>query len=298
MTACTLEHDVLPYSGPAGFVGAALTLVREALDDHVLPVVLAEPAQIVEVRSGLGGRGAGVLGFDMSVDGRNPARVLPALQRMVDDHPEQPLCCVSEPVRIGDPPPLVDEVELHELLLGLPAFNLWNCRLICAYDADALPAAVVEMMQAAHGGEAVSDRSAQVERARAEPLPPRPISSDELGVDPTTLSALRGFIQGRGEQAGLDDERVDDLVYAVNEVVTNSICHGEGRARVSFWAEDHSVVCEVRDRGWIRDPLAGRVAPRPDKLSGRGLWLVNQLCDLVQLRSSPAGTTLRMHIDI
>jgi hypothetical protein len=53
----------------------------------------------------------------------------------------------------------------------------------------------------------------------------------------------------------------------------------------------------VRDRGWIRDPLAGRVAPRENKATGRGLWLVNQLCDLVQLRSSPAGTTLRLHID-
>ncbi|MGH2885318.1 MAG: ATP-binding protein, partial [Solirubrobacteraceae bacterium] len=83
----------------------------------------------------------------------------------------------------------------------------------------------------------------------------------------------------------------------VNEVVTNSICHGEGRARVSFWTDESSVVCEVRDRGWIRDPLAGRVAPHPDRGTGRGLWLVNQLCDLVQLRSSPAGTTLRLLID-
>jgi anti-sigma regulatory factor (Ser/Thr protein kinase) len=108
---------------------------------------------------------------------------------------------------------------------------------------------------------------------------------------------LRGFIQGRAAKGGLDDERVDDLVYAVNEVVTNSICHGEGRARVSFWVDRGAVVCEVRDRGWVRDPLAGRVAPHPDRVSGRGLWLVNQLCDLVQLRSSPAGTTLRMTID-
>ena len=99
-------------------------------------------------------------------------------------------------------------------------------------------------------------------------------------------------------KAGLDDERVDDLVYAVNEVVTNSICHGEGRARVSFWLDDGTVFCEVRDRGWIRDPLAGRVAPNPKRVNGRGLWLVNQLCDLVQLRSSPAGTTLRMLIDV
>jgi anti-sigma regulatory factor (Ser/Thr protein kinase) len=124
------------------------------------------------------------------------------------------------------------------------------------------------------------------------------MSSEDLGVDRTTLGALRGFVRRRAEAAGLDSERVDDLVYAVNEGVTNSICHGEGRARVSFWTEYGAVVCEIRDRGFIRDPLVGRIAPRADMRSGRGLWLVNQLCDLVQLRSSPAGTTLRMRIDI
>jgi anti-sigma regulatory factor (Ser/Thr protein kinase) len=142
------------------------------------------------------------------------------------------------------------------------------------------------------------DPADSVERARARPLPSRPVESEELGVDRTTLSALRGFIEGRATKAGLDDERVSDLVYAVNEAVTNSICHGEGRARVSVWVESGAVTCEVRDRGWIRDPLAGRIAPHPDRVSGRGLWLVNQLCDFVQLRSSPAGTTLRMHIEV
>jgi anti-sigma regulatory factor (Ser/Thr protein kinase) len=29
---------------------------------------------------------------------------------------------------------------------------------------------------------------------------------------------------------------------------------------------------------------------------GRGLWLVNQLCDLVQLRSSAAGGVVRLHM--
>ena len=189
------------------------------------------------------------------------------------------------------------EVALHELILQLPAFRAWNCQLTCAYD-DTLR----RRRGRARSRPAIdepADPGDAVDRARAEALPTRPIDSEELGVDRTTLSALRGFIEGRAAKAGLDDERVDDLVYAVNEVVTNSICHGEGRARVSFWTgdDDRSVTCEVRDRGWIRDPLAGRIAPHPDRPSGRGLWLVNQLCDLVQLRSSPAGTTVRLHID-
>jgi anti-sigma regulatory factor (Ser/Thr protein kinase) len=292
----TLQHDALPFSGPEGFVTAAVDVVRDALEREAVPVVLATPQQLADVRAAVGGSAREVVGFDMSVDGRNPARLLPALQRFLDDHPDRPLSCVAEPVRCDDPAPVVREVAMHELLLGLPAFHSWNCRLTCAYQADALPADVVAMIEWAHNGSS-TDPFAQVERARAESLPPRPTSSDELGVDRTTLSALRGFVAHRAEKAGLDEERVDDLVYAVNEAVTNSICHGEGRARVSFWTEDNSVVCEVRDRGWIRDPLAGRVAPRQDMVKGRGLWLVNQLCDLVQLRSSAAGTTVRLHVD-
>lgn len=292
-----MQHDALPYSGHDGFVPAAAGVMRDGLDRRTVPVVLADQREIAGVRSALGRRGRDVVGVDMSVAGRNPARVLPTLQHLLEDHPDRLLSCVTEPVRATDPAPVVGEVELHELLLGLPAFHGWKCRLTCVYDEDGLPARIVEMIESAHRDQRL-DRVRRLERARAESLPPRPMYSQELGVDRTTLSALRGFVHRRAEEAGLGDERVDDLVYAVNEVVTNSICHGEGRARVSVWTEDSAVVCEVRDRGWIRDPLAGRLAPRPGTMTGRGLWLVNQLCDLVQLRSSPAGTTLRMRVDI
>jgi hypothetical protein len=42
-------------------------------------------------------------------------------------------------------------------------------------------------------------------------------------------------------------------------------------------------------------PLAGRIRPEIDQASGHGLWLVNQLCDLVQVRTSEHGTVVRAH---
>ena len=54
------------------------------------------------------------------------------------------------------------------------------------------------------------------------------------------------------------------------------------------------MTCQVSDSGRIRDPLAGRVRPEPDARGGRGLWLVNQLCDLVQIRTGSSGTTVRV----
>jgi anti-sigma regulatory factor (Ser/Thr protein kinase) len=63
-----------------------------------------------------------------------------------------------------------------------------------------------------------------------------------------------------------------------------------------MWVADGRVLCDVQDSGGLDDPLAGRRAPDPDAPDGRGLWLVNHLCDLVQLHSSPAGTTVRITV--
>ena len=57
-----------------------------------------------------------------------------------------------------------------------------------------------------------------------------------------------------------------------------------------------AVVCEVRDGGHIDAPLVGRERPSLERPGGRGLWLVNQLCDLVQIRSFPTGTVVRLHM--
>jgi hypothetical protein len=37
------------------------------------------------------------------------------------------------------------------------------------------------------------------------------------------------------------------------------------------------------------------VRPSLDQSGGWGLWLANQLCDLVQLRELPEGSVVRLH---
>jgi hypothetical protein len=58
------------------------------------------------------------------------------------------------------------------------------------------------------------------------------------------------------------------------------------------------VTCEVRDSGFIAEPLVGRFRPSAAVEGGHGVWLANQLCDLVQVRSSRAGTTVRLIVQI
>ena len=83
-------------------------------------------------------------------------------------------------------------------------------------------------------------------------------------------------------------------MLAVNEILTNSVRHGGGTGVLRIWQDDETLVCEVRDGGRIDDPLADRRRPRPDQTGGRGLWIANQLCDLVQLRSLADGSVVRV----
>jgi len=61
-----------------------------------------------------------------------------------------------------------------------------------------------------------------------------------------------------------------------------------------IWEDDGALVCEVTDRGRIEDPLADRRRPRTDRPGGRGLWMANQFCDLVQIRQLPDGNVVRL----
>jgi anti-sigma regulatory factor (Ser/Thr protein kinase) len=113
------------------------------------------------------------------------------------------------------------------------------------------------------------------------------------------LVAVRAFVNDWASLEQLAPERTGQLVLAVNELATNSIRYGGGTGWLRVWREADTLLCEISDSGVIRDPLAGRRQPPPDERSGRGLWLVNQLCDLVQIRSSSqAGTTVRVHMSL
>lgn len=107
---------------------------------------------------------------------------------------------------------------------------------------------------------------------------------------------MRELVAGRAADAGFSTEMSDDLVLAVGEVTANSMVHGGGEGVLRIWREDTALICEVRDEGAIDDPLAGRERPVIGQRGGCGLWLANQLCDLVQIRTVAAGSVVRLHM--
>jgi len=116
------------------------------------------------------------------------------------------------------------------------------------------------------------------------------------GIDFEELTDVRRRVQAWALLAGLPTERIDDIVLAVNEVATNSIRHGGGKGRLDAWTTpEGSFVCELRDAGRMADPLVGLRGPGPNS-APTGLWLVNQLCDLVEIRSDSSGTQVRLTV--
>jgi anti-sigma regulatory factor (Ser/Thr protein kinase) len=129
------------------------------------------------------------------------------------------------------------------------------------------------------------------------PLPAPPYDA-MIHTYRTDLSQVRALVLEHSRKAGLAEARASDLVLAVSEVAANTLRHTQSHGTLSIWHDADEIVCEIRDTGTIADPLAGRRRPAPDALGGHGLWLVHQVCDLVELRSDGDGTTIRMHMAI
>jgi anti-sigma regulatory factor (Ser/Thr protein kinase) len=132
--------------------------------------------------------------------------------------------------------------------------------------------------------------------------PSRGLPSPASANDPvyhtyrSDLSQVRALVLRQARQAGLTEGRANDLVLAVSEVAANTLRHTRSPGILAIWHDEDEVVCEVRDEGTITDPLVGRRKPPPGASGGHGLWLVRQVCDLVELTSDANGTTIRMHM--
>lgn len=110
------------------------------------------------------------------------------------------------------------------------------------------------------------------------------------------LYELRQLMSCWAVRESMSGDSADDLVLSVHEVATNSIRHGGGHGTLRLWRAGDSLVCEVEDEGGIEEPLRmGGSRPGTSPTESRGLWIANQLCDQVEIRSGSDGTQVRLH---
>jgi serine/threonine-protein kinase RsbW len=109
------------------------------------------------------------------------------------------------------------------------------------------------------------------------------------------LRGLRHLVMRAARRAGLDRQRTQNLVVAVNEAAGNAIKHAGGRGQLDVIQDDQrQLIAEISDQGPGLPPDVSITLPPPDAIGGRGLWLMHEVCDHVEFWTSRAGTTVRL----
>jgi anti-sigma regulatory factor (Ser/Thr protein kinase) len=303
VTTTGFAHEALLYADTDDFLGGVIPFIRAGLEAGEPVLAALGRDKIALVREALGDDGGAVRFADMALLGANPARIIPAWRDFVDERPGMPVRGIGEPIWAERSPAELVECQHHESLLNVAFADRDGFALLCPYDTSTLDDAVIAEAHRSHptmvsaGGRRPSaGYCAEAVEHLDVPLPAPPDPQPEWGFALEELHLIREFVSAQARLGGLDPMRTRDLSTAVSEVASNSIRHGGGQGIVRAWLTEDALVCEIRDEGELDDPLAGRVLPQHGEVGGWGLWLANQLCDLVQLRNTPSGTIVRLHM--
>jgi anti-sigma regulatory factor (Ser/Thr protein kinase) len=303
------RHEALLYRSEEEFMAGTLPFIRDAVRADEAVLVAVSEAKIAALKAHLDEDAEQVSFANMTELGRNPARIIPAWREFVRDRCRggRRVRGIGEPIWPGRSASELIECQDHESLLNLAFAGGEEWWLLCPYDIGGLDPDVIDAARRHHPF--VSERGVDWESnayrrpspARgpltdALPEPPREAAELTFAVD--ELGIVRRLVSELATAGGLDARRAADFVLAVNELATNSVRHAGGRGNLSIWREAGAMLCEVRDSGQIGDPLVGRRRPAFGESSGHGLWLVNQVCDLVQIRSLPSGNAVRLHMTL
>ncbi len=294
--AAGFSHDLLEHHGWADGVSKVGALVEDAWRTRT-PVLVAGPASWLDDVRGTGlsdpdRRDAQVHLVSLEGPLRNPALLAQELVDFVDAFGDG-----VTPVGITDTlcGRTVDdqliECKLHDALLDELFGPQRPFTLTCPIDVDAIPAEVVARARRLHAGETVAVAEELRELPLAEPTGVVAVRS----FDSASSRDTRRWVRDQGSEFGLRVTAVDSLEIVAGELIANSLVHGGGSGTIRLWTGPDALVCEVRDQGSFDLPFVER-RPDPLQLGGRGLWIVNRISQLVQVRNTARGAIVRAHL--
>ncbi|MGH3170932.1 MAG: anti-sigma factor RsbA family regulatory protein [Trebonia sp.] len=298
-------HVALMYATNREYARAVAGFLQDGIDAGEPVFAAVPPARISLLEDTLGPAAAVVEFADITEMGRNPAWIIPRVLAFTSRNSGRHVRYVGEPIWPARTNAELREATKHESLINL-AFADVDAEILCPYDTGALTPEVISDARRTHPLLLSDDRLLastgymepfQIPASCGFPLPPPPAAAMSFTYH-KDLSAVRALVSARAWEAGLPEVKASDLVLAVSEVAANTLRHAQSEGTLSIWRDDLEIVCEVRDPGVITDPLVGRRRPAPDAGGGHGLWLVHQVCDLVEMRSGAGGTTIRMHMSL
>jgi len=299
-----VTHMLYPYADHEQYLSGTLAYIEHAHASGAAVIVAAEPDRREQLTPHLADADS-VVFVDAGAARRNPGRLIPAWQEWIAQTARgRPVRGINESARSARTNAHVTELRYHEWLLNRAFANAAAWSLMCPFDTAGQNTSAVAAITRCHpllwdGAKKVASTGYLVGHYPFEALaePTGPVR--RVPYDLAALGTVRDTAARFASDCGLGIDRVRDLRLAVAELAANSIRHGGGRGVASLWRTQESMVCELRDEGVISDPLVGLVRPTSTQIGGRGLWFVNNVCDLVEIRSSPGeGTRIRVSIDL
>jgi len=304
-----LTHDAMFYGSDDEFVAGLAPFIRDGLEQGQSVTVAVTATNIGLLRDGLGTDAESVSFIDRDNWYLRPATTIAGWRRLLAEatdggHTYHRLIGeVGFGAEERHPTWTRYEAALNDVFADAPAW------IVCPYDTRTLPDTLLADARRTH-----PMTFDHVRRISSDYLPPERLLSSVPEPMPTTagpavltmalgadIAAARHAVRELvAPQAGSASERLDDLLLVLSEVVTNSILHGQGHRELRVWWREPTVVCEVTDEGsGPLDPLAGYRPPNGDLFhGGRGLWISQQLSDVLAIDHRHGLTRVRFAIDL
>lgn len=302
--AGSLRHDALLYRNDDEYVAGISAFVEAGLELGE-PVLIAVPGARLDLLRTTFGASTDLRFIDMAREGRNPAWIIPGvLHAFVAEYPRMRARIVGEPIWPGRSAIAYPRCVQHEALINIALVDR-PISILCPYDSVRLDVDTIADAASTHphlirnGDRQISagyGRPENVVDAFNLPFPTPPSSVSTLNFEASGLSGMRAMVAALAREAGLVPDQVEDLRVAANEIATNAVVHSDRPAVARVWPDEDGLICEITGSSVLTDRLAGRRPPSPISDDGRGLLLVNYLCDLVQVHTDNTSTTVRLHM--
>lgn len=299
------RHEALLYASEDEFLTETTAFIRDGLAAGEPTAVAIPPSKMIRLRERLGGSSDRVMWIDITEIGGNPARVTSLWQEFASKQGDgRSLRGIGEVAWPARTPAELLEVRRHEELCNLSLAAGPRFYGLCPYDVRNLDPAVIADVRRSHplirengDGHRSEDYLGEEAFARPFDVPMSPPGTTPLlnlpiqGMSPFTV---RPLLLAGASDLGFGPAAAEDLALAVL-AANEDLQHAGVSTWLRLWREPDRLICELRSSIRLQDPLAGRRPPSP-KHDGRGLWLANQICNLVELRSFTTHTVARLHV--
>jgi anti-sigma regulatory factor (Ser/Thr protein kinase) len=294
-------HPALFYRGLDDYLTGVGGFLQTGLAAGEPVFASVPPARLGPLRDYLGDQAGKAELFDMNELGRNPGRIMTALLDFAARRGSGRAWLVGEPIWASRSAAETREATRHEALINL-AFADVPVTILCPYSLTDLSPGVLANAERTHptlwssGQEWASGvyTDPLVMDAECDAARDAPADAVRLPFGADDLAAVRQAAREFSQSSGLVADRGIDLVLAVGEAAANAIRHGGGRGTAVLWRTADAITVEIHDKGRLGDPLAGRRRPSPTATGGRGIWLIHQMCDLVEF--APGMIRMRMSL--